>query len=118
MAHPRNSYTQQIETDQVGQFSFKGPLSGPVRIALSLYNKNCVYRPISAITVPSNEPLVIELVEGAAVSGRVVRNSKPLANVVLRLRQVERDEFSIRPGAEAKTDEQGRFRFEHLTESH
>ncbi len=113
---PPFSYTQNVETDQAGRFSFKGPLPWPVRVVLVLGNQPCIYRPIGPITLPSSQPLTIELVEGAAVSGRVVRHSKPVGNLVLRLRQVERDEFSIRPGAETKTDDQGRFRFVHLGE--
>jgi len=114
---PPYSYTQTVETDQAGRFGFKGPLSGPVRIVLGLGKQPCIYRPIGPITVPSSQPLTIDLLEGAAVSGRVIRHGKPVANIVLRLRQIDSDQFSVSRGAETKTDDQGQFRFVHLGEN-
>lgn len=110
----RLPYTQSVVTDESARFSFKGHFSGTVRITVGVNNESCVYRPIGPIAVPRSAPLAIDLVEGAAVSGRLIRDGKPVANVQLRLRQVEFDVDSVRREAQTKSDDQGRFRFVHL----
>jgi hypothetical protein len=110
-------YVQSVETDQMGHFSFKGPLEGTFRVLPGVVGKSYIYRAIAPIKLPASKPLTIELIEGAAVSGRIVRNGQSIANATIRLSQVNLHPYSVTPGAETKTDAEGRFRFEHLEEN-
>jgi hypothetical protein len=110
------AYTQSVETDDSGRFNFKGPLSGMFSVTLGVDYKTCTYRPIGPVKVPADLPITIELCDGAAVSGRVIRDGKPVDDVVVRVRQAEQNPYSIALGAETRTDDQGRFRILHLGE--
>ena len=58
-------------------------------------------------------PAPLKLGVGAVVTGRVLRDGKPVAGVAMGLQQMNRGMDEYLGELKAKTDEQGRFRFDH-----
>ncbi|HKI21583.1 MAG TPA: hypothetical protein VKA15_27055 [Isosphaeraceae bacterium] len=113
----RRIYVATAVTDRSGYFSFEANFRGPVHLFLDRNRiREWTYRPISTMTLPASRELQIELIEGSTATGRVVRNGVPAAGIGIALKFVEpaaHDYFYLFQEA---TDDQGRFRFEHLPE--
>jgi len=113
----RRRYVETVVTDRSGYFSFEANFHGPVHVFLDRHRlRDWTYRPISDLTLPASQELRIELIEGPIAAGRVVRNGEPAAGIGIALKFVEpatRDYFFL---FQEQTDDQGRFRFEHLPE--
>jgi hypothetical protein len=113
----RRAYVETAVTDRRGQFSFEANFRGPAHVFLDRHHlRDWTYRPVPEISLPTSEKLEIELLEGPVAAGRVVRNGIPAPGIGVAVKFAEpaaNDCFWSFVGA---TDEQGRFRLEHLPE--
>jgi hypothetical protein len=114
----RRSYVETTVTDRSGHFSFEANFRGPAHLFLDRDRlRDWTYRTISDVFLPAKKSLDIELIEGAAATGRVVQNGAPAAGIGIALKFVEpaaNDYFYL---FHEVTDLNGRFRFEHLPEA-
>jgi hypothetical protein len=111
-------YVQTTVTDRSGRFSFAANFRGQVHLFFDLRRiRDWSYRPIPDVVVPTTRPLEIELIEGAAASGRVVRDGKPAAGISVALSFADPAAHDFFGAFRAETDAQGRFRFQHLPEA-
>jgi hypothetical protein len=113
----RRRYVETAVTNGSGYFSFEADFRGPVHLFLDRHRlRDWTHRPISDVTLPTSQELQIGLIAGSIATGRVVRNGVPAPGIGIALKFVEpaaHDYFFLFQEA---TDEQGRFRFEHLPE--
>jgi hypothetical protein len=113
----RRSYVATTVTDASGNFSFEEDFRGQAHLFLDRFRlRDSTYRPISDVSLPASEKLEIELIEGAAASGRVVKNGLPEAGMGIAVKFVEPAANDYFYAFQGHTDSDGRFRFEHLPE--
>ncbi|MGO9919355.1 MAG: carboxypeptidase-like regulatory domain-containing protein [Isosphaeraceae bacterium] len=113
----RRRYVETAVTDRSGYFSFDANFRGPAHLFLDRHRmRDWTYRPIAEIALPSSQVLQIELIEGSIAAGRVVRNGVPAAGIGICLKFVEPAAHEYFYLFQEATDDQGRFRFEHLPE--
>jgi len=113
----RRKFVETAVTDRLGNFSFAGNFRGPAHLFLDRHRmRDWTHRPIADVTLPASEKLEIELIDGPAAAGRVVRNGIPAPGIGVALKFAEpaaNDCFWL---FREVTDVQGRFRFQHLPE--
>jgi hypothetical protein len=113
----RRKFVETAVTDGMGNFTFATDFRGPAHIFLDRHRmRQWTHHPISDIALPTIEKLEIELIDGPIATGRVVRDRLPVTGIGVALKFVEpaaNDCFWL---FREVTDDQGRFRFEHLPE--
>jgi RNA polymerase sigma factor (sigma-70 family) len=101
-----------ITTDPEGTFEFTAERILIDHFALrveaaGLASKMFTLQPTGEVPTP------LKMGVGALVTGRVLRDGKPVADVSMGLQQMNRDMDDYLGELKAKTDEQGRFHFDH-----
>ena len=89
-------------------FKFESRTGGRTK---ALMRGHALIEPTGVIT----DPLIMG--SGVAVTGRVMRNGKPVAGVTMGLTKIDRDGDMLKY-PETKTDDAGRFRFPHILAEH
>ncbi len=118
--YPLNPYGLRMRaiTDAQGFFQTEGAISGTGYVWVARKSTDpWTCRPLPNLTLPAREPLEIEMIEGVAVTGRLVRAGAPEAGAMVRMSLTKLTScpriFSYHEG---ETDKQGRFTFRHAFE--
>ncbi len=116
---PRLAGRGAAVSNQDGDFEFRGTWHGRGVLALErMADDPWTFRLSDPIDFPTTEPLTLELVEGASLSGRLLKAGQPLPGVQLIVIPADDGSTAGRVGlaAVSQTDAQGRFAFRHLLE--
>jgi hypothetical protein len=107
----------QATTDDAGRFQIWGDFQGLVDLFVECENgAPWTFRPVLNVRLPAKQPVVLELVDGVTITGRVEQGGKPVSGASIGLAPEVPISEDFSGVVEVRTDPQGAFVFPHLFE--